>query len=702
VRRAAAIAATAALALSLAGCGGGGGSNTGVGVGADPGTTFPNADVFVVTTDFQTGSFATFPLTDPTNVRRNIDEIHSDAVARAHGGRVYIVNRLGGDNIQALDPAAGFATRWQCSVGNGANPHDIVFAAPNKAYVTLYERKSIAIVDPTTGPNCAGFLRGTIDLSAFGDVDGVPEMDQGIIIGRRLYVTVERLNRFEFFEPTDSSMVVVIDIDTDTIVDVDPSTPALDGIRLTATNPFSGSHGLARDPTNGKILVGQVGDFAVIGDGGIERVNPVTNRAEGLFVTETALGGNITDFVVVGARHAYALLFRANGENALVRFDPVAGTVTRTLVSSRDFLVDLELDPSGTLLLLTDRTLLRPGMRLFRVADDSEVTAVPIDTGLPPFDVVFLGEGAGGPVPIPAGFYVGETSEHEDMSLDIAALGTVFFTCGDRRVQGNPGGTIDEAGNFAVRIGGIDVVGHFGPANTIHGTLKGADCDACFSATLRTGATDSDGDRVPDEVDPDFGAVCGDGVPQGDEQCDDGNASNRDACLASCRHGICGDGFVRTGTEECDGGDGPCGPSEVCATDCTCQPPGQPCTSTTVTVNLQTPEVIGSATLELDYPEADVAIPGSGGVQSVRDRVAILTSAELFSGGSPNDLDDRIAFTLFASEGVGGGPLLAVTFDCLGLPPAPGTFACEVDAAASPDLDPIAGAGCTVSVSTQE
>jgi len=553
-----------------------------------------DASVFVVTSDFQTGSFASFPLSDPTRVTSNIAEIHSDAVARSHDGLVYVVNRLGADNIQALDPRAGFATRWQCSVGNGANPHDIIFAAPDKAYVTLYGRTTLAIVDPSAGPTCDGFLRGTIDLAAFADADGLPEMDQGIIVGGRLYVTVQRLNRRNFFRPTDRSEIVVIDVATDTIIDVDPATSALDGIVLSATNPFSGAHGLALDPRTGKILVGVVGAFEMSGDGGIERVNPATNRAEGLFATETGLGGNITDFVIVSETQAYAIIFARSGSNELVRFDPSTGARGATLLSSSDFLVDVALDPSGTLLLLTDRTLFDPGIRIFSVATDTEMTNGPVGTGLPPFDLLFLG-GAAGPEP---------------------------------------------------------------PAPI----------------------------------------VCGDGVVEGDEECDDGNLADDDACLSNCDLASCGDGVVRSGVEECDGSDAPCATDDVCAADCLCVPPDDSCTATVVTVDIDTPEILGSGTLVVDYPEGSSEIPGSGADPPVRDRVEILTPASLFSGGSPNDDDDQIVFALFSTDGVETGPLLAVTFDCLGAPPAPDAFTCTIEDASTLALAPIVGVACSLEV----
>jgi hypothetical protein len=47
------------------------------------------------------------------------------------------------------------------------------------------------------------------------------------------------------------------------------------------------------------------------------------------------------------------------------------------------------------------------------------------------------------------------------------------------------------------------------------------------------------------------------------EECDDGNADNTDGCLTSCVAASCGDGFVWTGTEDCDGD-----PPQDCATGC--------------------------------------------------------------------------------------------------------------------------------------
>jgi cysteine-rich repeat protein len=47
--------------------------------------------------------------------------------------------------------------------------------------------------------------------------------------------------------------------------------------------------------------------------------------------------------------------------------------------------------------------------------------------------------------------------------------------------------------------------------------------------------------------------VCGDGVIQAGEQCDDGNNITTDACPA-CQLAFCGDGYMQAGVEACDDG----------------------------------------------------------------------------------------------------------------------------------------------------
>jgi DNA-binding beta-propeller fold protein YncE len=332
----------------------------------------------VIATDFETGSFATISLDEPRIVMPTSRDrrVHGDAVGRSFGGLVYVVNRFLGDNVQVLDPAQGFATVRQCLVGERSNPHDIVFAGPRKAYVTAYDQRSLLIIDPEA-PSCSGFVTGSIDLAELADEDGIPEMDQMALVGERLYVSLQRLDRRNFFLPAALGVLAIIDVASDTLIGA---------ITLSGSNPFAQSKGLS--VFRGRIVVSQVGVFGAL-DGGIERVDLESGRAEGFFITEAELGGDITDFVLVSERLCFAVVADANFQNQLVAFDPLAGTTTGVLPTGGGFITDIELNDRGEIF-VADRTARNPGIRIFRAADGVELTERPIDLGLPPFDILFL------------------------------------------------------------------------------------------------------------------------------------------------------------------------------------------------------------------------------------------------------------------------------------------------------------------------
>ncbi len=334
---------------------------------------------FVALTDFQTGSFGTVTLDTPRTITPASPQrtINSDSVARAAGGRVYIVNRFQADNIQTLDPSQNFATLSQCSTGNGSNPHDIAVLSATKAYVTRYELTTLLIVNPSVGADCAGFNVGSIDLAQFADADGIPEMDQMAIVNGKLYVSFQRVNRNNSFNPAGLGMIAVIDTATDTVVGE---------ITLSGENPFSDTKGLVVD--NGALVVGEAGNLGV-NDGGIERVDLSTNTAEGFFITEAQLGGDLNDFVPVSDHLGYAIIAAPDFSNSLVAFDPTTHAVTQTVLSGSGFLSDIEGNDHGELF-LADRTTTKPGIRIFRASDGSEITSAPLDLRLPPFDILFL------------------------------------------------------------------------------------------------------------------------------------------------------------------------------------------------------------------------------------------------------------------------------------------------------------------------
>lgn len=338
---------------------------------------------FVVTSDFTTGSLAAIDL-GTRAASANLAGIHSDARARWHDGLLYVVNRFGQDNVQVIDPAQGFATVRQFSTGAGSNPHDIVILSPTRAYVTRYELADLLIVNPQTGASL-----GTIALGAFADADGIPEMDQMIRVGPRVFVSVQRLDRNAGFTPADSSLVVVIDSDTDTVIDANPAQPGVQAIRLAGTQPFTE---FVFDPPTSRLLIGCVGFFGAL-DGGIEKIDPVYLKSEGLVISEAGLGGDVTDLVWNGSGRSWAIVSDASFNTLLVSF--ANGVLEHTVFAPGGYsLADANLNDRGELY-VGRNDFLNPGVYVFDAATHAPL-AGPIGTGLPPFQIVF--DGDSGPI----------------------------------------------------------------------------------------------------------------------------------------------------------------------------------------------------------------------------------------------------------------------------------------------------------------
>jgi hypothetical protein len=375
--------------------------------------------VFAVTTDFgPSGTFSIADVVPPWSVDVNLGSIHGDAVARHHGGLIYIVNRLYADNIQVLDPQQNFATVIQFSVGPGSNPQDIAVVSPDRAYVSRYETAWLYEVDPT-----AGAVLDSIDLSGFADTDGLPEMGQMALVGDLLFVSIQRLDRDNFWLPVAPSYLAVIDTNTNALVDADPVAPGIQGIELTGLNPATE---IQVDEEEGIIYVGESGQWNV-SDGGVDAVDAVGLTALGFVATEGQLGGDLDDFTlpVNGRAHAIVSVSTPGWEAYCVSFDWTDGDLIDEVWRPGGFSVeDIEVHPGTGQLFLCDRTYTDPGVRVFNVADGSQLTAGPLSVGLPPFDLVIVGDTVTG---------VGDTPAELGLTLQIAsnpgAAGTlIVFT----------------------------------------------------------------------------------------------------------------------------------------------------------------------------------------------------------------------------------------------------------------------------------
>ncbi len=103
----------------------------------------------------------------------------------------------------------------------------------------------------------------------------------------------------------------------------------------------------------------------------------------------------------------------------------------------------------------------------------------------------------------------------------------------------------------------------------------GGETDSCgdSSDALCTDGDDGDDAAETSGDEPEVGPVCGDGVIQLGEACDNGpgNGANR-LCTPECQFAVCGDGYTASGLETCD--DGNTAPGDGCEANCRLPSPG--------------------------------------------------------------------------------------------------------------------------------
>jgi hypothetical protein len=332
----------------------------------------------VITTDYQSGSYSAVRLTDHQTVA-SIEVIHQDATCRFDPltKKPLIVSRLGADAIEIVDPEQSWQVVGEYSVGAGSNPQDIAVVSENRAYVSRLGEPSLLVVHPLSGD-----VQGEVDLTGYADADGLPEPVGLYHLDGKVYALLLRLvNMTE----TGVSTLLVID---------GPSGAIEDEVELSAPNP---SGRLRYSTAIGRLVIISTGEFGDHGDGCVETYDPATGSLSGPLITEQALGGDLVDAVIAAEDRGFAVIgetIGSAGNSRVVGFDPQAGTKTADLIVAETFdHLSLELSPAGDELWVPDRRPDSPGIRIFDVATNSEITTAPIDVGLPPFVICFV-EGA--------------------------------------------------------------------------------------------------------------------------------------------------------------------------------------------------------------------------------------------------------------------------------------------------------------------
>ena len=364
--------------------------------------------------DFTSGAHSVIPVASRVPVNRILPTT-SDITMVSRGAFFYRIERYMHDNVAKFSIAEPDKVIWQYSAvgagdGSSTNPHDLVFVNDTKAYLIRYGSKRVWIVNPSA-VSADGFKRGELDLSPYGDQDGLPESTRGVIVDNRLFIAMERMNRLSsngIWQPNEA-YVAVFDTATDQEIDTgrggvnDVTGKPLKGIPLVVENPIS----MQYLEENNTIYVQAVGTYPMKGylgkdTGGIESINPITyDRTLVLDDGDRDDGplpyGNISGMAIVSPEKGYFVGYKGWMDNSFYSFAfddrgrADLATVKKVPGLTGKNIAVLEsgasLDNRG-MLWVCNRT--DNGIAIVDPQDDS--TNAFIETGLPPLKVVYCVE----------------------------------------------------------------------------------------------------------------------------------------------------------------------------------------------------------------------------------------------------------------------------------------------------------------------
>ncbi len=371
----------------LSGCGGSSSSRP-----AFDHATGITAVVATVDPGYTAGAVELIALRDgPMQSSGNFHSTISDISVNSYGQHYYLIESRSLDRISKVDITNPGVFEWQHHGYRAAdtatpNLYDLVFVNDEKAYLLRYESNTAWIVDPSA-TSAADFFLGELDLSAYHAGGRHPHMSAGILVGDRLFITLQRLD--SNWLPTAASYVAVFDIDTDEEIDTGHNQDGLKGIPLVSRNP---AH-IAYQPAVGLLVQGTGEWMGWDLSGGIDRINP-DNFSVTQILTGDSTFGRIEHLALIDETTAYISAHRLYGQAHVHRIDPHSGALLGEVgaAAGRDIRA-LAADPLGRLWIgdAGDSTPDDPpGLRVIDPRTDQQVAFV--ETQLLPVDLAFVTE----------------------------------------------------------------------------------------------------------------------------------------------------------------------------------------------------------------------------------------------------------------------------------------------------------------------
>jgi DNA-binding beta-propeller fold protein YncE len=279
----------------------------------DPLPTLGAANIAVAATDYVAGNFEIISTDDYTVTQNMKPGLHGDLAIKAFGKDVYILERMGKDNVIKYNSHSMRSSRaavYEKSLGTGLNIHDIVVVNEAKAYISCNNSKNLIVIDPANGAE-----KKKIDLSGFApDGQEHPFASSLAVYGNHIYVACQRLDASDpYLSPADAGLIAIIDaMDNDKIAG---------SISLEKMNP------VAVSVFGGKMLAASAGDWMDPTRGGIEIIDLSSNSA-----AEVLTDGNFSDIIFVSADKAYVAVGKSSADwsqfwTEIMPFNPLTGVI---------------------------------------------------------------------------------------------------------------------------------------------------------------------------------------------------------------------------------------------------------------------------------------------------------------------------------------------------------------------------------------
>lgn len=339
--------------------------------------------IAVVTNDYVNGGLSIADAAMSVDV--DVAATTTDTVATGHAGDLYLIHRYGFNAIDVLD-SSSWATKgsFDVSVDGVAepNPQSLVFASDGLGYLTLFGAPEIQVVD---FQGAAPTKVGSIDISAFADDDGNPEAGVAIACGSTLLVGIQRLD--PTYAPVDQSYLLAIDTASQSAIDLDPDAEGVQGLALEGAWPRQ----IRADPSDPS------GETILVLTSGIERIHVPTASRSWAVSAESLEAVGITGFdtqaFVTDDAGENAYLSATDGTypaSAIYRLNLQDDTAAPEKLLSGVSTLDRAIERMGDQLWVGDATSEATGLRVWDLSVDppTEMTAAPLDTGLPPHSLV--------------------------------------------------------------------------------------------------------------------------------------------------------------------------------------------------------------------------------------------------------------------------------------------------------------------------